>query len=195
MSEPLTPARRRIVLGLAAVCATAAGAGFGIWRKSPVSSGATGNGVPLPSLDLPQDGDAQKAFWAGEFESPSGPALTTQAFRGAPLAVNFWATWCPPCVEELPLLNAFYAQPRARKFQLIGLAIDQPQAVRQFLLKRPLSFPVGIAGNAGLELCIGLGNALGGLPFSVLFGADGVLMHRKIGKLTQADLETWSLVS
>ncbi|MDD5029703.1 MAG: TlpA disulfide reductase family protein [Rhodoferax sp.] len=117
--------------------------------------------------------------------------LTTALFRGKPLLVNFWATWCPPCVEELPLLNAFYRQHAANGWQIIGLALDQAAPVRRFLKQQPLAFPVALAGFAGVELSRSLGNINGGLPFSVVFDPSGTLVYRKLGKLSKADLQNF----
>ena len=111
--------------------------------------------------------------------------------RGRPLLVNFWATWCPPCVEELPLLSAFYTENKANGLQLVGLAIDKAEPVSRFLARSPVSFPVALAGMEGVELTRELGNAAGGLPFSVLFDAGGRLRERKIGQLHEADLTVW----
>jgi len=113
------------------------------------------------------------------------------AFRGRPLLVNFWATWCPPCVEELPLLNAFYREQRAKGWQVLGLAVDQTAAVRQFLQRLPLDFPVAMAGLGGTELSKRLGNSNGGLPFTVVFNAQGEVAHRKIGQVHEKDLALW----
>lgn len=115
-----------------------------------------------------------------------------RSFLGRPLLLNFWATWCPPCVEELPLLNAFHARQQARGWQVVGLAVDQPAAVRQFLGRLPLAFPVGIAGFAGTDISRGLGNLGGGLPFSVVFDRQGAVVHQKVGKLSEADLAQWA---
>jgi thiol-disulfide isomerase/thioredoxin len=161
--------------GLGALAA-AAGVGVGTWRLRTVEPAS----------------EATVAFWAGRFEGPNGEPVVMASYRGQPLLVNFWATWCPPCVEELPLLNAFQAQHAARGWQVLGLAVDQVAPVRSFLQKLPLSFPVGMAGLAGTELSRSLGNVSGGLPYTVVFDRAGVLVHQKIGKVSEADLAQWA---
>jgi hypothetical protein len=86
------------------------------------------------------------------------------SFRGKLLLVNFWATWCPPCVEELPLLDYFFQENRDKNIQVLGLAVDQPSKVRDWLQATPLHFPVGMAGMGGTELSKSLGNLAGSLP-------------------------------
>ena len=115
-----------------------------------------------------------------------------QTFQGRPLLINFWATWCPPCVEELPLINAFFRQNTSKGWQVLGLAIDQPSAVRSFLARTPVSFPIGLAGLEGAGLGKSLGNASGALPFSVVLSGKGEVLHRKMGRLSAADLSNWS---
>jgi thiol-disulfide isomerase/thioredoxin len=183
MNEPalsvptaLSASRRRWLLGGVAVGAGLAGAGFAAWRLR---------------LTEPDDA-AVKALWALDFQTPQGSSLAMAALRGRPLLINFWATWCPPCVEELPLLNAFYRQNTSNGWQVVGLAVDQPSAVRTFLAKMPLDFPVGFAGLEGTELAKSLGNLSGGLPFSVALGADGQVRQRRMGRLTADDLKQWA---
>ncbi|MEY4268704.1 MAG: hypothetical protein RIS90_3239, partial [Pseudomonadota bacterium] len=127
--------------------------------------------------------------------TPQGSPLALVTLRGRPLLVNFWATWCPPCIEELPLLSSFFQQNRAKGWQVLGIAVDQPDAVNRFLARSPVSFAVAMAGMAGLELSKSLGNLSGGLPFTVVLTADGEVAHRKIGRVTEADLSAWSGLS
>lgn len=134
-------------------------------------------------------------MWSLSFDTPNGGSLAMATLKGKPLLINFWATWCPPCVEELPLIEAFYKQHSVKNWQVLALAIDQPTAVRAFLVRMPLSFPIGLAGVGGTELGKSLGNLSGGLPFSVVLGADGGVRHRKLGRLTAADLDRWSRLS
>lgn len=139
-------------------------------------------------------GSVAEDFWRMSFATPAGASLTMQSLRGKPLLLNFWATWCPPCVEELPLLDAFFRENSAKSWQVLGLAIDQPSSVRKFLQQTPVTFPVGMAGMGGTELAKALGNLSGGLPFTVVIGADGRVLQRRMGRVTAADLAQWKLL-
>ncbi|MEY4537414.1 MAG: hypothetical protein RL171_1565, partial [Pseudomonadota bacterium] len=129
--------------------------------------------------------------WQMQFDTPDGSKLAMQSLKGKPLLINFWATWCPPCVEELPLLERFYNENKAKSVQIVGLAADKPDAVRAFLQKLPLTFSIGITDLSGIALSKSWGNLAGGLPFSVMLTADGRVMQRKMGKLSEDDLKTW----
>jgi len=176
LGPPPAPGRRRMLYAGVAGAAALAGAGAAWWKFQPHA---------VPS-------DAAAILWPMTFDTPAGGALAMQSLRGKPLVVNFWATWCPPCVEELPLLDGFFRQNSSKGWQVVGLAIDQPSAVRKFLERTPVSFPVGLAGLGGTELSSALGNMSGGLPFTVVVGAAGDLLQRKMGRITAADLAQWS---
>lgn len=172
----LEDARRRgLLYAGAAAAAAASGAGWAWWKYRP--------------HDVQQG--AADALWDQSFQTPDGAALAMASFRGRPLLLNFWATWCPPCVEELPMLNAFYRENASKGWQVVGLAIDQPSSVRKFLDRLPLDFPVGLAGLGGTELGRSLGNLTGGLPFTVVLGQGGRVLHRKMGQVTPDDLKQW----
>jgi thiol-disulfide isomerase/thioredoxin len=136
-------------------------------------------------------GAEKHPFWSQQFETPGGEALNMASFQGKPLLLNFWATWCPPCIEELPLIDAFWRKNTAIGHQVVALAIDQPSAVRKFLSRQALGFPVGLAGLEGTHLAKSLGNAVGGLPFTVFFKADGSIWRQKMGQLSSDDLMQW----
>ena len=183
-------------MGGVAAAAGLAGVGAAWWKFRPhelALQPAADRVAVAPGADAgTQSDDAIEAFWKSSFDTPEGTPLAMSSFRGKPLLVNFWATWCPPCIEELPLLDSFYQANKAKNWQLLGLAVDQPSAVRKWLQSKPLSFPVGMAGFGGTELSKSFGNLSGGLPFSVVLGASGQLLHRKTGKVSPEDLALWA---
>jgi thiol-disulfide isomerase/thioredoxin len=164
---------KRSLLAGAAITAGLTGAGLALWQTRVVG---------------PVDG-ALNDLWNLKLDLPQGGTFGFSSLRGKPALLNFWATWCPPCVEELPLLNAFYKLNAAKKWQVIGIAVDNAKAVNQFLSKMPLNFPTPLAGMAGIELTRTLGNVSGGLPFTVVLDAAGRIAVRHMGKLTAAQLE------
>lgn len=171
--------RRRWLTG--AVAGVAALAGLGLaWRTYQAQT-------VMPA--------AEAAFWQMTFATPDGQQLGMAALRGKPLLLNFWATWCPPCIDELPLISSFYQQNLAKGWQVLGLAVDQLDPVKSFLAATPVAFPVAMAGMPGIELSRSLGNLSGGLPFTVVLGSDGLLAHRKIGRVTPDDLRAWTALS
>jgi thiol-disulfide isomerase/thioredoxin len=173
MSAPL---RRSLLLGGMGAAALLAGAGVAWWRLQPKAV----------------EPGAADAIWGLDFQTPQGGSLSMAALRGRPLLLNFWATWCPPCVEEMPLLDAFYREHKPNGWEVLGLAVDQPAAVRTFLARLPVSFPIGMVGLEGAELAKKLGNLSGGLPYTVVFGADGTVRQRRMGRVHEADLRQWA---
>ena len=154
-----------------------------------VIAGGTGAALAWRHFSL-EEPDIQD-IWQQRFASPEGAPIALADLKGRPLLVNFWATWCPPCVQELPLLSRFYTQVKHNGWQMLGLAIDQTESVQRFLARAPVSFPVAMAGPSGVELTRKLGNAAGGLPFTVIFDRTGQVQHRKLGQLKEADLIAW----
>lgn len=131
---------------------------------------------------------AAQAFWAASFDQPGGGTLAAATLRGKPLLLNFWATWCAPCIKEMPELDQFRREHQAKGWEVLGLAVDAPTPVREFLQKTPVSFPIGMAGLTGTELARSLGNLQGGLPFSVAFDPSGEIVWRKLGATNLAEL-------
>jgi len=174
-------ASRRALLVGAGGAAALAGLGVAWWRQAAPPVVAAPAGTPAP------DG-----FWQAEWPTPQGGTLAMKSLAGRPLLLNFWATWCPPCVEELPLINDFYLKNKGNGWQVLGLAVDKLQPVQAFLQKSPLDFPVGMAGLAGTELTRSMGNLAGALPFSVVLGSDGSMLHRKMGRVTPEELALWA---
>jgi thiol-disulfide isomerase/thioredoxin len=137
--------------------------------------------------------DALATLWATEFDTPTGESLPMKSLQGHPLVINFWATWCTPCIEEMPLIDAFFRENELKGWQVIGLAIDQPSRVRQFLTQFPVNYKIGLAGLNGTDIGKMLGNDVGGLPFTVVLDANGHLIQRKLGKLSAEDIQKWTI--
>ena len=176
-----SPPRRRLVLGVAAAAGTA-GLGLAWWRNQPTA------GAAMP----PADSRALAALWALRLERPEGGELVLDSLRGKPLLINFWATWCAPCVREMPEIDRFHTAFSPRGWQVLGLAVDSPSPVRAYLARVKVSFPIGLAGLDGTELVHTLGNPQGGLPFTVLIGGNGVVLQRKLGETRYDELAGWA---
>jgi thiol-disulfide isomerase/thioredoxin len=160
-----------------------------IYGAVGAAAAAAGTAWSLRKARSPGLGDL---VWQQSLTQPAGGDLVMAALRGQPLLLNFWATWCPPCVKEMPMLDAFYQAHRARGWQVVGLAVDSPTPVRAFLERVPVSFPIGLAGMEGSELSRALGNPNGSLPFTVVLNAKGDVVAQKLGSIEPSDLELWA---
>ncbi len=118
----------------------------------------------------------------------SGAPLPLARFAGRPLVVNFWATWCPPCIEEMPELSDLHRELAPRGLQMIGIGIDTHAKIAEFAAKSPVSYPLVVAGMGGTEIGRRFGNQAGMLPFTVLIGRDGRIAHRLLGRVDIARL-------
>lgn len=191
----------RALLLLAGLSATAGGVWFGLKRQgstatasepSATTASAPDTTAPSASAPLIQADQLTTAFWQQQFDTPKGGQLSLAKAKGKPLLINFWATWCPPCVKEMPELDRFHREFTPKGWSVIGLAIDGPTPVKEFLAKVAVGFDLGLAGFGGTELAQALGNESGGLPFSVMIDAQGKVRHRKMGATHFEELATWA---
>lgn len=165
----MTPGRRDVlILGGVAAGAAVAGALAGAFMLQ-ASSGAA---------DL----------LAHPFTDLSGTTRRLVEWRGKALVCNFWATWCAPCREEMPLLDAAQQQYGPQGLQIVGIALDSAGNVQQFTSKVQVGYPILLADASAIDLMRELGNARGGLPFTVLLTRAGRLAEHKLGAYSQADL-------
>ena len=136
------------------------------------------------------DDPAIKAFFANSWQTPDGKSVDTNEWRGKVLVVNFWASWCPPCVEEMPTLDKLQAEFKTKNVLFVGIGIDSPSNIRQFLEKTPVSYPIVIGGLEGSNISKQMGNAQGALPYTVIMNTQGKATSSKLGKISEEELRS-----
>lgn len=133
---------------------------------------------------------AVKAFFANSWQTPDGKTVNTQDWQGKVLVVNFWASWCPPCVEEMPALDKLQQEFLQQNVLFVGIGIDSPSNIREFLSKTPVSYPIVIGGLEGSNLSKQLGNSQGALPYTIIINAKGKASYSKLGKISEDDIRS-----
>jgi len=157
--------RRITLFTVAGLIALAAGVGLALWDRQPLDP------RDLLALSLP---DTQ------------GVKQPLQQWRGKVLVVNFWATWCGPCREEMPEFVKAQRDLGPQGLQVIGIAIDQPDKVARFAKELDLNYPALIAGYETLDVAKPLGDRLLGLPFTVILDRQGQVAHTQLGPMKSA---------
>lgn len=137
--------------------------------------------APWASL-LPSD-----PFLAQSFKDLQGEDRALSTYIGKPLVVNFWATWCAPCVKEMPDLQELHK--RYPEVNFVGIAVDSLDNVKEFLERVPVSYDILLAGSGGLKQMRSVGNKKGGLPFTVVFGSNGRVSERILGQIDPEKLD------
>jgi thiol-disulfide isomerase/thioredoxin len=163
--------RRTFVVASAgvAVAALAAGAALFRQRNSRARDGEAVLATVLPDLD--------------------GRETPLAQWRGKVLIVNFWATWCAPCREEMPQFVAVQSRDGAKGVQFVGIAVDQVDKVRDYVKEVRINYPVLIGGFGAIELSKALGNELAALPFTIVVDKHGGVAHTQLGQLKPAQLD------
>lgn len=146
--------------------------------------------VPLPGPETPPLPDVEISRLS--FTSLDGSAVPLTQWQGEVLLLNFWATWCPPCREEMPLFQQMREAYRARGFEVLGVAVeDQAEKVRAFRSDNGITYPILLSGPDAPQLMRRLGNTIGALPYSLLVDRKGKVVRSKIGLLSSKELESW----
>ena len=134
-------------------------------------------GGPVPTITLP--------------DLAGTPRTLPGDFDGRPLVVNLWASWCGPCIEEMPELDRYAAEQGDRGVQVVGIALDDPAAVADFLERIPVRYPILIDAPGPRDAGVQLGNPRGVLPYTALVSADGRLLKQRIGPFVHGELDDW----
>ena len=113
-------------------------------------------------------------------------------YAGRAMLVNIWASWCAPCLKEMPELQRFAMQHAANGVQVVGIALDDADAVNAFLRRVPVSYPILLDTPGPADAGVRLGNPKGVLPYSVLVSADGRLLKQRIGPFDEGEIDAWT---
>lgn len=176
--------------GLACACVYL-GAWLYQWLQTeqPAATGVTA-AVPAPAA-APEPtqmlGLLRPAFSLPDLE---GRLRSVDEWNGKVIALNFWATWCPPCLEEVPEFIGLQARYQDAGLQFVGIALQRPEEVRGFAQQHGMNYPTLAGEQAVMQLAQEYGNHLGALPYTVLIGRDGRIAYVRVGALSGAQAET-----
>ncbi|WP_313625569.1 TlpA disulfide reductase family protein [Achromobacter sp.] len=167
---------RRLLLSAAvAVAATVAGGLTLLGRKPQGASGSANAADPVAGLVQMQLPDL------------NGASHSLAGWKGQPMVVNFWATWCAPCVKEMPALDAL--QKKYPNVRFVGIGVDTAANMQKFVEKVQVSYPLWVIGAGAIDTLRKLGNPSGGLPFTIVFNADGGINRKILGEIHPEDLD------
>jgi peroxiredoxin len=163
----VTPLRRRLLAaGAAAACAALGG--WVAWQRTA----------------LTDSGEAASALlYAQTLPDAAGRPFELASLKGRTVVLNFWATWCPPCVDEMPELSGLHGEIVGRNATVIGIGVDSPSNVREFAQKHRFAYPLLVAGLTGSELARQFGNTSAALPFTVVIDPSGRVVERRLGRI------------
>lgn len=163
------------------------------WVAAAVASIALATGLSLAVRHYSTTGAGMsaEAFFARTFNDLDGQPVEMARWKDRIVVVNFWATWCPPCVEEMPDLQRAHDEYADRGVTVVGLGIDSPAALKRFRDQHGLSLPLFAAGAAGSELGRTLGNPSGALPYTILVDRKGRIVRSHLGQIHPAELRRW----
>ncbi|MFZ4498755.1 MAG: TlpA disulfide reductase family protein [Burkholderiales bacterium] len=165
--------KTRILIAGLVVLAVAAGAAVGIGRKSSVES-------PDPRA---------QAIFSARLPDSSGVEHDLARYRGKVVVVNFWASWCAPCIEEMPGFVRLQEKYRDRGLVFVGVAIDDPDAVGPFMQRLGINYPVLTAEAAGYELLKAAGDEKGVMPYTLLIDRTGAVSQTRAGIYRESELD------
>jgi thiol-disulfide isomerase/thioredoxin len=190
------------IIGVALI-AGALGAAVGLWLHGPGPLLRTELGQralqgvlsasapqPPPGIKIAERGDIVSPFSLPALEGR--PVAVPQAYAGRPLLLNVWASWCGPCLKEMPELDRYARAQGDNGTQVVGIALDEAAAVRAFLQRIPVAYPILLDTPGPRDAGVRLGNPKGVLPYTVLLGADGRVRKQKVGPFQPGEIEAWA---
>lgn len=182
-------AKPLILVATVAVTAGLFGLAAQHWLAGGGDSERTAPSAAAPAPTAPASGAVAQLLSAPLRDIDDKPQ-TLEAYKGRVLVVNFWASWCAPCVAEMPQLVALHDAYASKGVQFVGIGVDSRQNVQNFLKKVPVDYPILVSGFGGADLARSLGNGPGALPFTVVIDANGVVRSTKLGQIVPTELRT-----
>lgn len=168
-------------------------AGLAFWLEKVLPTTAKGRGSPAQTssreLEMAQPSDntlQSSAIYAIQLPDQHGAQVRLGAFSGKIVVLNFWATWCAPCREEMPVFVRMQREWANKNVQFVGISVDKAENVRQFSKEIGVNYPLLIAAENGIDLSRSMGNRLGVLPHTVVLAADGRTVFNRVGPITEA---------
>ena len=170
--------RKGVVLGGIALLAAAIGYWAELFDRSPSTNYTNASPPLIPELILSDLG---------------GHSQNLGQWRGKLLIVNYWATWCHPCREEMPGFSRLHDKYRDKGVQFVGIGIDNVVKIKEFQKTSPVSYPLLVGDIGTMEQSARLGNTKQALPFTAVFDREGNLALTRLGRFQEADLERYLL--
>ena len=134
-------------------------------------------------------GKSTQPLFAATFPDENGKPQSLQQYAGNTVVLNFWATWCEPCREEMPELSALHDAYKNKKVVVLGVAVDDVAAISDFVKETKVSYPLFAADMQGMQIASNLGNDKAVLPYTVIIKADGSVAKTYFGRVSKALLE------
>jgi thiol-disulfide isomerase/thioredoxin len=163
----------------------------GIFATALITATESGNRTNHALMTEPLATAAPAPLPSFEFTTLEGSRRAVEHWKGDLIVLNFWATWCPPCIREMPLFQRYHDQFSEQGLSIVTIAIDHPEAVREFVSQLGLEFAVLLGLEGGMDVAGDYGNAVGALPFTVVIDRDSQVRERRLGEVHAADLDTW----
>lgn len=170
----MTPLRRSLLIAGVGGLAAVAGYYAHLWR--------------IGSLGLSATDEAAAAILGSRLTTLDGSKQTLAGFRGRILIINYWATWCAPCREEIPLFVRLQDEYGDKGVQFVGIAIDQADKVRDFAREFGINYPLLIGGVDAVDLSRHAGNTAGVLPYTLIMNREGKIAVNLVGSLSEGRL-------
>jgi thiol-disulfide isomerase/thioredoxin len=169
--------RSKIAINLALAAVIITGIWFTLYNK------------PTDSLISAQVEILPQQLPSFSMQDSSGATRHSSEWKGKILVVNFWATWCPPCLEEMPELVVFQDQYSPQGVQVVGVAVDNLEQVKGFIELYGINFPVVLGQDDAIELGKKMGNRISALPYTAIFDQNGKTLYAQPGKISLDILE------